>query len=144
MTGEVKFSRIPARAAGMELTATDWAVLHVICLHADKAGQAYPSLARIAALARIRRNHVSRSTKRLDPPAQGHLAAARFVEKGGALLRRVLSQRFHEDRAFAHVRGLSISSAESRAGSRHRGWYLRTFSGHHGATRSRAPGSPTR
>ena len=66
MTGEVKFSRIPARAAGMELTATDWAVLHVICLHADKAGQAYPSLARIAALARIRRNHVSRSTKRLE------------------------------------------------------------------------------
>jgi hypothetical protein len=65
VTGELKFSRIPARAAGMELTATDWAVLHVICLHADKAGHAYPSLARIAALARIRRNHVSRSTKRL-------------------------------------------------------------------------------
>ena len=66
MTSETKFSRIPARAAGFDLTATDWAVLHVICLHADKSGHAYPSLSRIASIARIRRNHVSRSTKRLE------------------------------------------------------------------------------
>ena len=66
MSGEPKFARMPARAAGLGLTATDWAVLHVICLHADKAGSAYPSLARIATIARILRNHVSRSTKRLE------------------------------------------------------------------------------
>jgi Helix-turn-helix domain len=65
MTDGPVFARIPARAAGMGLTANDWSVLHVICLHADKAGHSYPSLMRIAAMARIRRNHVSRSTKRL-------------------------------------------------------------------------------
>lgn len=75
------FSRIPARAGGMGLTATDWAVLHVICLHADKAGHAYPSLMRIAGLACIRRNHVSRSTKRLEQ--LGLLRSARLPRGSG-------------------------------------------------------------
>jgi hypothetical protein len=34
--------------------------------HADKAGRAYPSLARIAEIARINRKHVPRSTRRLE------------------------------------------------------------------------------
>ena len=50
----------------MDLSATDWAVLHVIALHADKAGHAYPSLARIAEIAGIQSRHVGRSTKRLE------------------------------------------------------------------------------
>lgn len=75
LTGSVRFSRIPARAAGMGLTATDWRVLHTIGLHADKLGRAYPGLARIARIARINRNHVSRSTKRLE--AFGLLTATR-------------------------------------------------------------------
>jgi len=61
-----KFSRIPAWALGADLTETDWRVLCAICLHADKEGRAYPSLARIAEIARIHRNHVSRSTRRLQ------------------------------------------------------------------------------
>lgn len=79
MSGEAKFSRVPARAAAMKLTATDWAVLHVICLHADKSGHAYPSLARIGAIARVLRNHVSRSTKRLE---QLGLLRSRRVARG--------------------------------------------------------------
>jgi hypothetical protein len=75
MTGEVKFSRIPARAAGMDLTATDWSVLHVICLHADKAGHAYPSMARIGNLCRIARRHVARSAKRLEEFGLDHMSA---------------------------------------------------------------------
>ena len=66
LAGGVKFSRIPARAAGMKLNATDWQVLHAIGLHADRLGQAFPSLRRIALIAGIKRNHVSRSTKRLE------------------------------------------------------------------------------
>jgi Helix-turn-helix domain len=66
MTRLAKFSRIPARAVDMDLTATDWGVLHVIALHADKAGHAYPSLARIAEIAGIQSRHVARSTKRLE------------------------------------------------------------------------------
>jgi hypothetical protein len=65
MTGDAKFSRIPARAADLELTAADWRVLHAIGLYADKAGHAYPSLERIAKITRIERRHVTRSTKRL-------------------------------------------------------------------------------
>jgi len=65
MTGDAKFSRIPARAADLELTAADWRVLHVIGLYADKAGHACPSLERIAKITRIERRHVTRSTKRL-------------------------------------------------------------------------------
>jgi hypothetical protein len=66
LTGSVKFSRIPARAAGMKLTATDWQVLHAIALHADRRGQAFPSLGRIALIAGILRNHVPRSIKHLE------------------------------------------------------------------------------
>ena len=53
MTGDAKFSRIPARATDLELTAADWRVLHVIGLYADKAGHACPSLDRIAKITRI-------------------------------------------------------------------------------------------
>ena len=67
MTRLAKFSRIPARAMDMDLTATDWAVLHVISLHADKAGHAFPSLAVIGKFARIsQRTHVVRATKHLE------------------------------------------------------------------------------
>jgi hypothetical protein len=67
MTRLAKFSRIPARAIDMDLTATDWAVLHVISLHADKAGHAFPSLAVIGKFARIsQRTHVVRATKHLE------------------------------------------------------------------------------
>jgi hypothetical protein len=66
MSSGAKFSRIPAWAAALELTETDWRVLHAIGLHADKSGHAYPSLARIGKIARVRRNHVSRSTKRME------------------------------------------------------------------------------
>src|SRR5262249_33319116 len=66
MTREPKFSRIPARAAGMSLTATDWSVLHAICLHADRDGKAFPSMARIASLCRMRRPHVARTIGRLE------------------------------------------------------------------------------
>jgi hypothetical protein len=65
MSGGTKFSRIPAWAADMDLTAADWRVLHAIGLYADKAGHAYPSLERIAKIAHIERRHVTRSTKRL-------------------------------------------------------------------------------
>jgi hypothetical protein len=66
MNGSVKFSRIPAWASDVELTEMDWRVLHAICLHADKTGRAYPSLTRIAQIARMHRKHVPRSTKRLE------------------------------------------------------------------------------
>jgi len=66
LTSGVRFSRIPARAGGMKLRANDWQVLHAISLHADKSGWAYPSLERIARIAGIRRNHVSRSVRRLE------------------------------------------------------------------------------
>jgi helix-turn-helix protein len=66
VTGELKFARLPARAAGMDLTATDWSVLHAICLHADRDGKAFPSMARIASLCRIERRHVARSINRLE------------------------------------------------------------------------------
>src|ERR1051325_9210422 len=61
----VKFARIPARAAGIKLTASDWAVLHAICLHADKSGRAYPSMGRIADLCGRDRRIIPRSIKRL-------------------------------------------------------------------------------
>ena len=61
----VKFARIPARAVGMKLTASEWAVLHAICLHGDKAGRAYPSMARIAVLCGRDRRVIPRSIKRL-------------------------------------------------------------------------------
>jgi Helix-turn-helix domain len=79
MTDGPVFARIPARADGMVLTATDWAVLHVICLHADKAGHSFPSLMRIAEMVRIRRNHVSCSTKRL---AQLGLVRSQRLSRG--------------------------------------------------------------
>jgi hypothetical protein len=60
------FARVPARAATARLGKIDWAVLHAICLHADKDGRAFPSMARIAQIAGIKRNHVPRSAARLE------------------------------------------------------------------------------
>jgi hypothetical protein len=60
------FARIPAKAARAKLSATDWAVLHAIGLHADKDGKAFPSMARIAEIAGLKRNHVPRSVARLE------------------------------------------------------------------------------
>lgn len=61
-----RFAKIPARAASAQLSATDWAVLHAIGLHADKEGRAFPSMARIAEIIQKRRNHVPRSLARLE------------------------------------------------------------------------------
>src|SRR5690348_7325936 len=49
----------------MKLTASDWAVLHALCLHADKSGRAYPSMSRIADLCGRDRRIIPRSVKRL-------------------------------------------------------------------------------
>ena len=66
ITVNAGFARIPAKAATANLTKTDWGVLHAICLHADKDGRAFPSMARIAEIAEMRRNHVPRSIARLE------------------------------------------------------------------------------
>jgi hypothetical protein len=60
-----RFARIPARAAGFGLTAADWAVLHALCLHADRDGYAHPSLTRIAAVAHVARRSTIRCLTRL-------------------------------------------------------------------------------
>ena len=60
------FARIPAKAARAKLSATDWAVLHVIGLHADKDGRAYPSMARIAEITGIKRHNVARAIGRIE------------------------------------------------------------------------------
>jgi helix-turn-helix protein len=60
------FARIPAKAVFAGLSKNDWAVLHAICLHADINGRAYPSMARIAEIARIQRCNVPRSIKRIE------------------------------------------------------------------------------
>jgi hypothetical protein len=60
------FSRVPARAARAKLSATDWQVLHVIGLHADKDGRAFPSMLRIAEIAGINRSNVPRSIARIE------------------------------------------------------------------------------
>lgn len=65
MTGP-SFVKIPARAAGAGLSATDWAVLHAIALHADKDGKAFPSMDRIAKIVGIQRNNVPRAIARLE------------------------------------------------------------------------------
>src|SRR5438552_13151455 len=64
-TVNASFSRVPAKAVRAKLRQTDWAVLHVIGLHADKDGRAFPSMARIAEIAGIRRGDVPRSLTRL-------------------------------------------------------------------------------
>ena len=66
MTGEIKFARIPAKAASAKRSATDWAVLHAICLHADKDGRAFPSMARVAEIAGMKRKNIPRTIKRLE------------------------------------------------------------------------------
>jgi Helix-turn-helix domain len=81
MTEGPTFARIPARAAGLKLTAGEWAVLHVICLHADSAGHAFPSLARIAQMTGMSRRHVVRSITRLR--ALGLLRSKRIAQGAG-------------------------------------------------------------
>ena len=89
------FFRAPARAIGMlegvrsdgskyetKLTAADWSVLAVICLHADRNGRAFPSQSRIGELAGIARRHVPRTIKRLIEV--GLLAAGRVRNDNGA------------------------------------------------------------
>jgi predicted transcriptional regulator len=76
------FAMIPAKAATAKLSATDWAVLHVIGLHADKAGKAFPSMARIAEIIGIKRGDVPRSLNRLEK--RGLLSRERVPRpKGG-------------------------------------------------------------
>jgi Helix-turn-helix domain len=62
-----RYARIPAHAVGChELSAADWRVLAAIALHANAAGQAYPGMTTIAALASMRRSDVPRSIRRLE------------------------------------------------------------------------------
>ena len=72
---------IPAKAARANLSASDWAVLHAICLHADPEGRAFPSMARIAEIADMHRNHVPRSIARLED--RGLLRRKRVPRPGG-------------------------------------------------------------
>jgi hypothetical protein len=82
ITVNAGFARIPAKAATTKLSATDWAVLHVIGLHADKAGRAFPSMARIAEIIGIRRGDIPRSLNRLEK--RGLLSRERVPRpKGG-------------------------------------------------------------
>ena len=60
------FGKVPARAVRAGLSANEWAVLHAIALHADKAGRAFPSMARIAGLVGILRGNVPRAIARLE------------------------------------------------------------------------------
>ena len=65
-TVNANFSRIPAKAARAKLSQTDWSVLNAIGLHADKAGGAFPSMARIAEITGIKRPNVARSIGRIE------------------------------------------------------------------------------
>ena len=60
-----KFARIPAKAAGLPLTATQLRVLIAICLHADRDGFAHPSLARIGKIAHVQTANVAHSLSAL-------------------------------------------------------------------------------
>src|ERR1051325_4174443 len=75
------FVRMPIKAVNVGLAATDWAVLHMISMHADRSGFAWPSLSRIAVIAGIRRNHVSRAIARLE--RLGLLRRERRARPGG-------------------------------------------------------------
>ena len=66
ITVNAGFARIPAKAGTAKLSATDWAVLHVIALHADKDGRAFPGMGRIAGIIGIKRYNVPRSIARLE------------------------------------------------------------------------------
>jgi hypothetical protein len=62
-----QYARIPARAISYrELSAHDWRVLVCIASHADGAGRAYPSMARISAMTGIGRGNVPRAIARLE------------------------------------------------------------------------------
>jgi hypothetical protein len=74
-------ARIPAKAALADLSKTDWAVLHAICLHVDREGRAFPSMTRISEIAQIWRNHVPRSVARLEK--QGLLRCRRVPRPTG-------------------------------------------------------------
>jgi hypothetical protein len=64
---EQQRARIPARAISFrQLSAHDWRVLACIALHADSAGRAYPSMARIAVMTGIGRGNVPRTIARLE------------------------------------------------------------------------------
>lgn len=81
ITVHASFARVPAKASGSNLSKTDWAVLHALCLHSDKDGRAFPSMARIADIAGIKRNHVPRSMRRLE--AKGLLRRERVPRPTG-------------------------------------------------------------
>jgi len=81
LTINANFSRVPAKAARAKLSQTDWAVLHAIGLHADKAGIAFPSMARISEITGIARNNIPRSIARLEE--RGLLRRKRVPKSGG-------------------------------------------------------------
>jgi len=111
MTG-AKFARLPARAAGMSLTATDWSVLHAICLHANREGKAFPSMARIASLCRIERRNVARTINRLE---KLRLLRRERVRRGNGWAKNEYQILYEEPaRMFSHLRtGGGVLSGES-------------------------------
>jgi len=98
------FARMPLTAGNAGLTATDWEVLHAISRHIDPDGVAWPSLSRIAAIAGIRRNHVSRSIARLE--RLGLLRRERRVRPGGGWQKTVYWI------VFEALNGTSLGAAE--------------------------------
>ena len=60
-----RFAKVPARAASMDLSARDFRVYIAISSYADPSGQAFPSVAKIAADTGIGRRHVFYSIKNL-------------------------------------------------------------------------------
>src|SRR3954451_13189683 len=61
-----RFARIPSRAAGLRgLGARDFRILVALASHCDAAGQCFPSLTRIAAIAGVDRAKVPASIRKL-------------------------------------------------------------------------------
>lgn len=66
MSDKRSFARIPAKAAGLPLTATDLRVMIALALFANRDGYAHASLSRIGKIARVDRRGVTRSVDRLQ------------------------------------------------------------------------------
>src|SRR5215471_11045069 len=60
-----RFAKIPSRASSVDLSARDFRVYIAVSSYADASGQAFPSVARIAADTGIGRRHVFYSIKNL-------------------------------------------------------------------------------
>jgi helix-turn-helix protein len=97
-----RFARIPARVAALRhFTARDLRVLIAIAAHADPDGRAFPSLARIAALAAVDRTKVPPSIKKLT--AAGLLTCKRRRDEAGDAASTVYQIIFEESGVFPTV-----------------------------------------